>query len=321
MDYKQSPNYWKGRAGHIVTGIVLHTIQGSAQSAVNRFLDPASQVSAHYVVAMDGSATQMVNTDDSAWHAGVQSGNTTMFQPDNPNYSTIGIEHDDGGNPAGSPRSDALYETSASIVAAAAIKYGIPLDRTHIVGHREIYNKKTCPGNLDMDRIIRQAQAIVNGGDVSDELGKKMSRQLVNNIWRGMHFDAMPNDDALNAQADAIWEAYKNGQDWPAAILVNGNGDWARERDQIVDGKIDNATKPLNDQVADLSGKLGVAQEQVGTVTSERDNALASLATAQHDLEECQNATPVPPTPPTPPAPVDPIAAFFAWIEKIFGIK
>lgn len=155
MDFIPSPNYSKGRAKPL-RGIVLHTIVGSAASAIGHFKNPASQVSAHYVIAMDGTITQMVNNQDTAWHAGRLSNNQTIFT--DPNAETIGIEHDDGGDPAGSPRSDALYSASAALVRALSDAYGIPLDRVHIVAHREIYSKKTCPGNLDIDRIIREAQ-------------------------------------------------------------------------------------------------------------------------------------------------------------------
>ena len=37
--------------------IVLHTIEGTAQSGINTFLNPESQVSAHYIVDFDGTAT------------------------------------------------------------------------------------------------------------------------------------------------------------------------------------------------------------------------------------------------------------------------
>lgn len=53
--------------------IVMHYTAGyQASSAVNTFLDTEASKpsSAHFVVEADGEVTQMVSTDDGAWHAG-----------------------------------------------------------------------------------------------------------------------------------------------------------------------------------------------------------------------------------------------------------
>jgi hypothetical protein len=39
-------------------------------------------------------------------------------------------------------------------------KWNIPLDSTHIIRHREINGGKTCPGVVNVERIIRQARAL-----------------------------------------------------------------------------------------------------------------------------------------------------------------
>jgi hypothetical protein len=36
----------------------------------------------------------------------------------------------------------------------------IPLDRTHIFGHREVFSKKTCPGLISVDRIVQMARKL-----------------------------------------------------------------------------------------------------------------------------------------------------------------
>jgi N-acetyl-anhydromuramyl-L-alanine amidase AmpD len=63
-----SPNF-NSRSGTTVDSIVIHTTEGSYQSAVNRFLTPSEQVSAHYIVDTNGAITQMVDTANRAWHA------------------------------------------------------------------------------------------------------------------------------------------------------------------------------------------------------------------------------------------------------------
>lgn len=69
VTYIQSPNYGSRPAGQDIDAIVIHTTEGSYQSAVNTFLSTASQVSAHYIVNTDGTITQMVQLDKRAWHA------------------------------------------------------------------------------------------------------------------------------------------------------------------------------------------------------------------------------------------------------------
>src|SRR4051812_17010451 len=63
-----SPNF-NSRGSTTVDAIVIHTTEGSYQSAVNRFLTPSEQVSAHYIVDTNGAITQMVDTANRAWHA------------------------------------------------------------------------------------------------------------------------------------------------------------------------------------------------------------------------------------------------------------
>lgn len=66
--WKPSPNFSQRTAR--VDLIVLHDTEGSYTSAVSWFQNPASQVSAHFVLREDGGeATQMVDIADKAWHA------------------------------------------------------------------------------------------------------------------------------------------------------------------------------------------------------------------------------------------------------------
>lgn len=57
-------------------GVVLHSTRGGNSTGgeykgtINWFLNPASEASAHFIIARDGRITQMVNLTDRAWHAG-----------------------------------------------------------------------------------------------------------------------------------------------------------------------------------------------------------------------------------------------------------
>ena len=142
-------NYSAGRTSAITT-VVIHVTQGSYAGTISWFQNPDAQVSAHYVVrSADGEITHMVADADTAWHA--RSGNA---------YG-IGIEHE-GFIDDPSWFTDAMYRSSAALTSWLCDTYGIPKDRTGIVGHNEVPgNDHTDPGpNWNWDYYIQ----LVNGG-------------------------------------------------------------------------------------------------------------------------------------------------------------
>lgn len=74
--------------------IVLHSTDGTFESALDWFQHPESRVSSHYVVARDGRIVQCVKLEDQAWHAGV----SRYQRRPRVNRFSIGIEmeHIDG---------------------------------------------------------------------------------------------------------------------------------------------------------------------------------------------------------------------------------
>ena len=152
-------HYDRGRSGQRPTGIVLHTNVGSFDSTVHWFADPESEVSAHYLVGLDGRIAQFVDEADTARHAGrVADPTTPLFSGEDPNLHTVGIEFEDGGDPLGVERTRLQYRSGAWLVRRLARTWEIPLDRDHVVGHRELFARKECPGNLDVDRIVELAR-------------------------------------------------------------------------------------------------------------------------------------------------------------------
>lgn len=153
---------WNADRGPI-QGIVLHTMAGTLAGTDARFNTPNVQVSAHYGVGLDGKLYQWVDEDNVAFHAG----NYLI------NQTTIGIEHEDATNPQtnptgyNNPRPDALYETSAQLVAELCGFYDFPADKEHIFRHQDVIDKTVykggtaCPDALDTDRIIARAAEIL----------------------------------------------------------------------------------------------------------------------------------------------------------------
>ena len=66
----RTPHCAPGRRGRVPLGIVVHTNVGSFESTVAWFADPASRVSSHYLVGLDGRVVQFVEEADTAWYAG-----------------------------------------------------------------------------------------------------------------------------------------------------------------------------------------------------------------------------------------------------------
>lgn len=153
-----TPNKQKGRNDLRPTAVVIHIMDGTLHGTDTWFLDPASRVSAHYGVGAAGVVHQYVAESDTAWHAGRRYNPTWKLirQTPNPNVYTIGIEHE---GLADSPWSDAMLDASTRLVMEICNRWSIPIDRDHVIGHREIYARKTCPGTwLDLDRFVAQVQ-------------------------------------------------------------------------------------------------------------------------------------------------------------------
>ena len=112
-----------------INTIVIHTTEGSYSGAISWFQNSSAQVSAHYVVrSSDGQITQMVDEEDIAWHAGDWS----------TNQASIGIEHEGYVSAPETWYTESMYQSSAALVSDICDRYGIPKDRSHIIGHNEV---------------------------------------------------------------------------------------------------------------------------------------------------------------------------------------
>ncbi len=107
--------------------IVIHDTEGYWDNVLDLAQDP-TYVSWHYTIrSNDGLIAQHVPTKDVAWHAG----NWYV------NAKSIGVEHE-GFAAKGTWYTEAMYRSSAKLVGYLARKYGIPLDRAHIIGHDNV---------------------------------------------------------------------------------------------------------------------------------------------------------------------------------------
>jgi N-acetyl-anhydromuramyl-L-alanine amidase AmpD len=109
--------------------IVIHDTEGSYDSAISWFQNPASYVSCNYVIrSSDGQVTQMVQNQGVAWCAG------DWYV----NMHSINIEHEGEAADGAAWYTEAMYQSSAKLVKYLSKKYDIPLDREHIIGHDNV---------------------------------------------------------------------------------------------------------------------------------------------------------------------------------------
>ncbi|MET7695099.1 N-acetylmuramoyl-L-alanine amidase [Streptomyces sp. NPDC005483] len=139
---------------YMIDRVVIHVTQSTYPVALKVFEDPGHRAAAHYVVrARDGHVTQMVRELDVAYHAGNREWNER----------SIGIEHEGFVDAADRWFTHASYRASAQLCASICARYGIPVDREHIVGHHEVPGTDhTDPGpHWDWDRYLRLARAAI----------------------------------------------------------------------------------------------------------------------------------------------------------------
>lgn len=225
--WKGSRHFTKGRRGYRPEAVVVHIMEGTLVGTDDWFNDPASKVSAHYGIGRGGEVHQYVREADQAWHAGRSWTPTWSEYRDgvNPNLYTIGIEHEgkpDDAWPA------AMYEASAALIKEICLRWNIAIDRQHIVGHREIYARKSCPGSqVDLSGLTKMASGLavdLGNHNLIEQKGKVTVRATVN--LRRAPTIASPKVGSIAGGTVAAYTGWtSSGQ------AVDGNPHWYRRAD------------------------------------------------------------------------------------------
>src|SRR6266487_3484921 len=163
--WRPSPNFDQRAADS--TGvphmIIIHTCESNYASCWSWLDNPASQVSAHYVVNEDGSEiSQLVREQSRAWHIAALYDCTLNRRHEcwrnglQSNHFTVGIEH------AG----------SAALVCDITRDRAIPRDWQHIVGHGQLQPAdRTDPGpNWPWIAFVHRVQALCGELVVDDSM-------------------------------------------------------------------------------------------------------------------------------------------------------
>ncbi|MEV6408754.1 N-acetylmuramoyl-L-alanine amidase [Streptomyces bobili] len=125
-------------AAQSIKYIVVHDTEGGWEGVLDLVQDPTYVSWQYSLRSTDGHIAQHVKAKDVAWHAG----NWYI------NSKSIGLEHEGFLAFPDSWYTEAMYRSSARLVAYLAEKYGIPLDRQHILGHDTVPGPtaSTVPG-------------------------------------------------------------------------------------------------------------------------------------------------------------------------------
>ena len=167
--------------GRGVDMFIVHHAATTSESAVLSMMSTGSrQVSANYVVN-GKSIIGVVPEEFRAWTSGsaqfdgraitVETVNDRVGQTD----MTWTISEDS-------------YQSLAKLIADSSTRYGFPLDRDHVVGHRELYSRwgagysTACPSGINLDRLVEMAKEYQKGGTPgsdSSDLSTAQKRILI----------------------------------------------------------------------------------------------------------------------------------------------
>ena len=132
-----SPNFDWRRPQYV---ILHHTSNDTAAPALATLTDPQRMVSAHYLVARDGTVYQLVDERYRAWHAGTSS----WGSDEDINSASIGIELDNNGHEA---YPEVQVQALLALLADVKSRHDIP--RENFLGHGDVApGRKVDPGAL-----------------------------------------------------------------------------------------------------------------------------------------------------------------------------
>lgn len=174
------------------THIVMHIAEGTLAGCDAWLTNPQSNASAHYCVGKDGTIHQYVDESAAAWANGaVREPRIPLPSDANPNEWTISIEHE---GHTGEPWTPEMYQADAWLLRGISERWGIPLDREHIIGHCDLdsVTRPNCPGTgLDFDRLLREAKGVSMNATLA-----KLLAEHPNLTRRGVHGTGNAYDSA-----------------------------------------------------------------------------------------------------------------------------
>jgi len=148
-----SPNHGARRGHGAPNCLILHyTGMPTGQAALDLLVDPASEVSAHYLIWEDGRIDQLVAEDRRAWHAGkaIWKGDSDL------NSTSIGIEIVNAGHDGGSPPFPDR-QIASTIALARELSSRLPIAPERVLAHSDVApSRKRDPGEAFPWRRLKE---------------------------------------------------------------------------------------------------------------------------------------------------------------------
>lgn len=167
--------------GRGVDMFIVHHAATTSESAVLSMMSTGSrQVSANYVVN-GKSIIGVVPEEFRAWTSG-------SAQFDGRAITVETVNDRVGQTDMSWTISEDSYQSLAKLIADCSTRYGFPLDRDHVVGHRELYSRwgagysTACPSGINLDRLVEMAKEYQKGGTPgsdSSDLSTAQKRILI----------------------------------------------------------------------------------------------------------------------------------------------
>jgi N-acetylmuramoyl-L-alanine amidase len=124
--WQPSPNFDERRPNFVV---IHHTGDDTVKEALRTLTDPRREVSAHYLIARDGTIFQLVDERARAWHAGASRWGADA----DINSSSLGIELDNNGH---EPFPEAQIAALLALLRDIERRYHIPA--ANVLGHADV---------------------------------------------------------------------------------------------------------------------------------------------------------------------------------------
>ena len=201
------------RNGIKIDRIILHhNATTNKDVAMNTWVvGGAAGTSAHYEITPT-EIIGCVGEQYAAWHAG-GTGPADPPKIANPNYRSIGLENL---NSTGAPNwslDPRTITNCAKLVADICKRYGIPCDRTHVLGHNEV-TATACPGGMNVNEVVRQAQQFMSGSNSSSNNSSSSNTGLLSG-------GTTTNKKGVATMFAIYWIPNKNGKN-KDAYFFNG---------------------------------------------------------------------------------------------------
>ncbi|MEM8841055.1 MAG: N-acetylmuramoyl-L-alanine amidase [Pseudomonadota bacterium] len=203
---RRSPNYGERRGVTSPDMIVIHyTGMATAAAALERLCDPGAEVSAHFLIDLDGTRTKLVHPRYRAWHAGVSCWGGVQ----DVNSNSIGIELVNPGEGAQyCPFPEPQMAHLEALIAYLVRHYGIAPER--VLGHGCIApGRKVDPGpKFDWRRLALQNLSIWLDPEASTGPADAPDAHRFQTAARRFGY-LVPDNGEWCAETCAVWESFR----------------------------------------------------------------------------------------------------------------